>query len=148
MRFYTVSSYAVLVVAALDAGRFQWTGMPLWLHIVGTVLGALAFGLTTWVMSSNKFTKTHAAIQDDEGQFVVKTGPYGFVRHPMYSASLLMWLCIPLVLGSVWALVPAGIRAALIVARTVLEDRMLQQELSGYQEYTREVRFRLIPGVW
>jgi protein-S-isoprenylcysteine O-methyltransferase Ste14 len=148
IRVYTVSSYAVLVVAALDAGRFEWTRMALWLHLLGVGVGVLAFGLNTWAMSCNKFTKTHAAIQKDEDHQVVKDGPYAHIRHPMYTASLFMWLGIPLVLGSVWSLLPAGLSAALMVVRTVMEDRMLQAELPGYREYTQEVRFRLIPGVW
>jgi protein-S-isoprenylcysteine O-methyltransferase Ste14 len=148
IRVYTLSSYAVLVVAALDAGCFEWSSMPLWLHLLGVCIGVLAFGLNTWAMSSNKFSKTHVAIQKDEAHHVVKEGPYAYIRHPMYTASFLMWSGIPLVLGSVWSLVPAGISVALMVVRTALEDRMLQAELSGYREYTQEVRFRLIPGVW
>ena len=148
MRAYTTASYAVLVVAALDAGRFEWTSLPLWLHLVGIGCGLLAFMLNTWALSSNQFTKTHAAIQADQSHYVVKVGPYGFIRHPMYTAGAWMWIGIPLVLGSVWALLPAGISAVLIVVRTALEDRMLQAELVGYREYTQEVRFRLLPGVW
>ena len=99
-------------------------------------------------MSTNKFTKTHVAIQKEEGHQVVITGPYGHIRHPMYSAGLLMWLGIPLVLGSLWGLIPGGLCMLLMVVRTALEDRILTADLPGYREYSQQVGYRLIPGIW
>jgi protein-S-isoprenylcysteine O-methyltransferase Ste14 len=148
MRVYTFTGYTVLVVAALDAGRFEWGEVPLWLHLLGIGVSAGAFALNTWALSSNKFTKTHVAIQEDEQHHVVSSGPYAHIRHPMYSAGLLMWLGIPLVLGSLWALLPGGLSMLVMVVRTVLEDRTLKNNLPGYGEYARQVPYRLIPGVW
>lgn len=148
MRVYTFTGYAVLVVAALDAGRFEWSTVPLWLQLLGIGISAAAFALNTWAMSTNKFTKTHVAIQEEEQHHVVSSGPYAHIRHPMYSAGLLMWLGIPLVLGSLWALLPGGLSMLVMVVRTTLEDRTLKNNLPGYREYTRQVRYRLIPGIW
>ena len=148
LRVYSFISWSVLVVAGLDAGRFQWTTMPVWLHLLGVGLAAAAYALNTWALSTNKFAKTHVAYQEEEGHQVVMVGPYAYLRHPMYAAGLLMWIGIPLVLGSLWALVPGGLSAATLVVRTALEDRMLKNNLPGYREYTRQVGYRLIPGVW
>jgi protein-S-isoprenylcysteine O-methyltransferase Ste14 len=122
--------------------------MPLWAHLLGAAFGIAAFGVSTWAMSINKFTKTHVAIQEDEDHTVVTDGPYAYIRHPMYSAGILMWFGIPLVLGSFWAMIPGGLAALTLLVRTILEDRMLTNDLPGYGEYTRQVRHRLIPGIW
>jgi protein-S-isoprenylcysteine O-methyltransferase Ste14 len=82
------------------------------------------------------------------GHKVIDSGPYAIVRHPGYSFGLLLFLGMPLALSSLWALVPAILLCSLLVARTILEDRTLRQELPGYQEYARRVRYRLVPGIW
>ena len=86
-------------------------------------------------------------IQKDRGHYVVKNGPYAYVRHPGY-ASGVTGFSIPFALGSLWALIPVFIGVCLVVVRTYLEDRTLQMELPGYRDYTQEVRWRLVPGVW
>ncbi len=101
-----------------------------------------------WVTRTNAYLSRFARIQDDRGQQVVTTGPYRYVRHPMYAAVIPFILCIALILGSWWALVPGAIIAILFVVRTALEDRMLQEELPGYKAYAQHVRYRLLPGVW
>ncbi len=148
MALYTIALIALLVVAALDAGRFRWTAMsPAW-QALG-VLGIIPCGIwLLWVTRTNAYLSRYARIQDDRGQQVVTTGPYRYVRHPMYAAVIPFILCIALILGSWWALVPGTIIVILFVIRTALEDRMLQTELPGYQEYVQRVRYRLFPGVW
>ena len=138
----------VLVTAGLDA-RFGWSspfGGRLW------VLGlALAFGsqmFVLWAMATNRFFATTVRIQDERGHAVVDRGPYRLVRHPGYLGSLLYNLCLPLALGSLWTYVPAALTILLLIVRTGLEDGTLQAELPGYREYSAEVRFRLIPGIW
>jgi len=100
------------------------------------------------VMRTNQYLSRFARIQNDRGQQVVTNGPYRYVRHPMYASIIPFVLCVALILGSWWALVPGAIIAILFVIRTSLEDRMLQKELRGYEEYTQRVRYRLLPGVW
>jgi len=140
--------FLVPILAALDK-RFGWTGelATLW-HVLGAVVYALSLGLAGWAMISNAYFSTAVRIQDDRGQQVCTTGPYHYVRHPGYVGFFFQALSVPILLGSLWALLfalPAGV---LMIIRTSIEDRMLQEELAGYKEYAREVKYRLLPGVW
>jgi len=138
----------VLLIAGLDT-RFGWTGrVALALQIVAIAIFMLGGALFSWAMVSNAYFSTVVRIQEDRGHTVCTTGPYRFVRHPGYVGAILQSLAVPLMLGSLWALVPGGLAALLIVARTALEDRTLWEELDGYKEYARRVRYRLLPGVW
>jgi protein-S-isoprenylcysteine O-methyltransferase Ste14 len=138
----------MLVVAALDAGRFRWSEMPLVVQVLG-VIGLIPLGLLLfWVTATNSYLSSYARIQQDRGQQVVSTGPYKYVRHPMYAAVIPFIICVALILGSWWALIPGGVIGVLFTIRTVLEDRMLQDELPGYKEYAQRVRYRLLPRVW
>jgi protein-S-isoprenylcysteine O-methyltransferase Ste14 len=136
------------VVAGLDAGRFHWSAVPAWLVGVGYLLTVVGYLGSVWVYATNRFAEPTVRIQRDRGQTVVSTGPYAVVRHPLYLWSFLLFLGIPLALGSYWAVVPGAVASAILVARTAVEDRTLQAELEGYREYARRVRYRLIPGVW
>jgi len=144
---YTLALIGLLLTAGLDA-RYGWSGMPPVLKWLGGT-GMIASSYVIWLtMKENAYLSRWARIQQDRGQTVVSSGPYRFVRHPMYAAILGFVLSLTLLLGSAWALIPAGIVTALYVLRTALEDRMLREELAGYREYARQVRFRLIPGLW
>jgi protein-S-isoprenylcysteine O-methyltransferase Ste14 len=140
--------FLVPILAALDI-RFSWTGdiATLW-HILGAVVYALSLGLTGWAMITNAYFSTAVRIQADRGQQVCHSGPYHFVRHPGYVGFFFQALSVPILLGSLWALLFAILAGVLMIIRTGLEDRMLQDELVGYKEYTQEVRYRLLPGVW
>ncbi|UCC65296.1 MAG: isoprenylcysteine carboxylmethyltransferase family protein, partial [Anaerolineae bacterium] len=136
------------VVAGLDA-RFEWsTSVPLALHIGGLIASVLGWALFMWAMGANAFFSEAVRIQEERGHTVVTNGPYRYVRHPGYVGAILALLATPLLLGSLWALVPAGLAAIGYVVRTGLEDKTLQEELDGYKDYTRQVRYRLLPGVW
>jgi protein-S-isoprenylcysteine O-methyltransferase Ste14 len=102
----------------------------------------------TWATSVNKFFEPSVRIQTDRGHRVIDAGPYADIRHPGYAFGFLLSLGMPLALGSLWALIPAVMLCPLLVTRTVLEDRTLQNELPGYKEYAERVRYRLLPGVW
>jgi protein-S-isoprenylcysteine O-methyltransferase Ste14 len=104
--------------------------------------------LIWWVTSVNRRLSTMVRIQDDRGQQVVTNGPYRYVRHPMYVGTVLFAPGIPLLLGSWWALIPAGMIIVIFIIRTAMEDKTLMEELPGYAEYTKQVRYRLIPGIW
>jgi len=136
------------VVAGLDF-RFGWTeSLPLAVHLSGLLVMALGFALFLWAMASNAFFAEGVRIQTERGHTVAAGGPYRYVRHPGYAGAVLSILAAPLLLGSLWALVPAGISAALYVVRTYLEDKLLRAELPGYEEYAQRTRHRLVPGVW
>jgi protein-S-isoprenylcysteine O-methyltransferase Ste14 len=140
--------YAIVPVAALDDGRFHWFPLPWWIVGVGYALFLIGMGLVAWAEAVNKFFEVTVRIQADRGQKVIDTGPYAVVRHPGYVAGVLICAGAALCLGSVWALIPAGLASALLILRTRWEDQTLQAELPGYKEYTERVRYKLIPGVW
>jgi protein-S-isoprenylcysteine O-methyltransferase Ste14 len=138
----------VPVVAGLDV-RFAWTGETRagW-NIAGGVVLGIGLGLAGWAMIANAFFSTAVRIQEERGHTVCRSGPYRFVRHPGYVGFTLQSVGTPILLGSLWALVPGIAAAVLMVVRTSLEDRMLQSELAGYQDFAREVGYRLVPGLW
>jgi protein-S-isoprenylcysteine O-methyltransferase Ste14 len=148
LRAYTALLIALLVVAGLDAGRFRWAPAPAILQALGWIGLAKAGFVIWWAAASNPFLSRWVRIQDDRGQQAVATGPYRWVRHPMYVGIIVLMLGMPLALGSMWALLPGVLIGILFVIRTALEDRTLLAELPGYQEYARQVRYRLLPGIW
>jgi len=139
---------AILPIAALDDARFHWSVMPWWLSGIGYggMLGGL--WLVTWACRVNKFAEPTVRMQHDREHTVVETGPYAVIRHPMYSASLVLFPGMALALGSYWALVPASVASGILLLRTQWEDQTLQAELDGYREYTHWVPYKLIPHVW
>jgi len=101
-----------------------------------------------WVMKANTYLSPVVKIDEKRGHSVVTTGPYRFVRHPMYSAVIILLFAVPVALGSRFALIPAFLLAILLVLRTYFEDRTLYRELPGYPEYTQKTTYRLLPGIW
>jgi protein-S-isoprenylcysteine O-methyltransferase Ste14 len=146
--FLLYSGMAIPIVAALDDGRFHWFPLPLWVCGLGYVLLVLGMAGVAWAESVNKFFEPTVRIQSDRNHKVVDTGPYAIVRHPGYASALPLIVGVAFVLGSVWALIPAVLAYTVLIVRTVLEDRMLREELPGYQAYAERVRYRLVPGIW
>lgn len=139
---------ATWITAGLDT-RFHWSdGMPPVAFIVGVVVAVLAAALIAWAMRSNKFFSSVVRIQKDRGHVVVTGGPYRFVRHPGYTGMSVFTLATPLILNSRWAFAPAMATAATAVLRTALEDRTLHNELDGYADYARRVKYKLVPVIW
>mgnify|MGYP003291143170 CR=1 FL=1 len=136
---------AGFVVAGLDF-RFGWSNMPLWVVIAASVLFLIAYALYAEVMRENAYLSR--TIQVQEGQIVVDTGMYAIVRHPMYAVTILLFLMIPLVLGSWYALIVFAFYPAIIIARLKDEEDLLTRELPGYDVYKQKVKFRLIPYIW
>jgi protein-S-isoprenylcysteine O-methyltransferase Ste14 len=145
---YLPTAVSVLVVAALDAGRHPARELSLAALGAGVVLHLLADIPILGALIVNRHLEPTVRIQTDRGHRVISEGPYRYVRHPMYVGMLAMYAAWPLVLGSRWAFVPAGIVALLLVVRTALEDRTLRAELPGYADYASRTRFRLLPGFW
>jgi protein-S-isoprenylcysteine O-methyltransferase Ste14 len=145
-RMFLPLAVAYPLLAGLDAVRFSWAPLPAWSLTPGALLFVLSSFWGTWTMVVNRHAESTVRIQD--GHTVISEGPYRFVRHPMYLGTILGLPGTALMLGSGWALVPAALIAMLFVWRTAREDRALQQELAGYEDYTRITRYRLLPGVW
>lgn len=142
------ATLAIPVLAGLDAVRYQWAPLPLWPVGLGAVLHIAGDVFILWTMMVNPYLEGGVRIQSERDHRVVTTGPYAIVRHPMYVGFILVLAGMPLVLGSSWAFLPAGIVALLLVIRTAFEDRTLQERLPGYQDYVRKTRHRLLPGIW
>ena len=136
---------AGFVVAGLDY-RFGWSKMPLWVIITASVLFLVAYGLYAEVMRENAYLSR--TIKVEEGQTVVDSGLYGIVRHPMYAVTVLLFLMMPLVLGSWFALIPFAFYPVIITIRLLDEEKLLTRELPGYAEYKKKVKYRLIPFIW
>jgi protein-S-isoprenylcysteine O-methyltransferase Ste14 len=136
------------VIAGLDY-RFGWSpAVPVVLRWIALVMVALGMFFANWAMVANRFFAAVVRIQKDRGHEVVSSGPYHVVRHPGYAGGVLAWLATPLMLGTLWAYIPALLTIAAMVVRTALEDQTLHRELPGYAEYARCTRYRLLPGVW
>lgn len=135
----------VFVLAGLDF-RFGLTHVPAWLTALASVLLLASYALYAEVMRENAYLSRTVEVQ--EGQKVIDTGLYGVVRHPMYTSSILLFLSMPLVLGSLISFTVMLIYPALIVARIRSEERLLREELAGYADYIRRVRWRLVPFIW
>jgi protein-S-isoprenylcysteine O-methyltransferase Ste14 len=143
-----VMMLAKMLLAGLDI-RYGWTGgLPLWAKIAGMVAAFTGYGLVVWATGSNAFFSQIVRIQTERGHMVVSGGPYQFVRHPAYIGMICVELGSSVMLGSWLALIPGGVSAVLLILRTVLEDRILLTELSGYKKFAEKTRYRLIPGVW
>ncbi len=139
---------ATLIVSGLDMRLSGSPAMPQVLQTPGLALAVAGSLLTVWAMASNPFFYGHVRIERERGHYVVDSGPYRMVRHPGYLGAAVFSLATPLMLGSVWAFIPAGITLGTLVVRTALEDRVLQEGLDGYKEYAVQVPHRLVPGVW
>jgi protein-S-isoprenylcysteine O-methyltransferase Ste14 len=137
-----------LALMGLDAVRFRWSHLPVWLEWAGGAGIVLSFWAVNAVFRANTFLAVSVKIQEERGHHVVSTGPYAIVRHPMYACVVWMLPCCGLLLGSAWG--TAGSLAIIggIVIRTAMEDAKLHRELKGYPEYAARVRYRLVPMVW
>jgi protein-S-isoprenylcysteine O-methyltransferase Ste14 len=133
------------VLSALDF-RFSWSRVPTCIVVIASVLFLLGYAAYAEVMRENAYLSRTVEVQ--EGQRVVSTGLYGVVRHPMYLATLFMFLPLPLILGSLWGLIPFPLYVPVTVIRILNEEKVLSEGLDGYTEYTKKVKYRLLPFIW
>jgi protein-S-isoprenylcysteine O-methyltransferase Ste14 len=147
MMVFGVSALIWFIVMGLDA-RVAASDVPWTLQAIGLVMLISSTGFILWVLLENSFAVPVIKVQAERGQRVVDTGPYAYVRHPMYSALVLFFIGTPLLLGSWWGVAMAPLFIVLFAIRTGIEERALAAELPGYTDYTIRVRSRLIPGVW
>jgi len=138
-----------LIIMPLDAKKFGWSPyFPLWLKVLGGVALLPSLYLIYRATVENTFLSTLVRIQTDRKQYVISTGVYGFVRHPLYLGCLLMLFGAPLLLGSLYGLIIGLIGLMVLVGRIMGEEKMLVNELEGYEDYKKKVKYRLIPFVW
>jgi protein-S-isoprenylcysteine O-methyltransferase Ste14 len=137
---------AWLILMPLDAVRLGWSEVPGWLQVLGAVGLVLSFYVLFLTFRENAYLALVVKVQEERGQTVVTSGPYRYVRHPMYASMFLFFPGCALLLGSWWGLLLCLVILGLLIWRTTLEDRMLKNELAGYEEYARQVRYRLIPA--
>ena len=137
-----------LVLMPLDAVRFHWSQMPEWLQVVGAILFMCSWVLFFLTFRENSYLSPAVRVQTDRGQSVVSTGPYHYVRHPMYAAFIAFMLGTNLLLGSWYGLLPGLALVVGVAGRAILEERTLRAELHGYDAYMAQVKYRLIPFVW
>jgi protein-S-isoprenylcysteine O-methyltransferase Ste14 len=143
-----VGPLVILIVAGLDV-RFGWSPqVPLTLQIAALGIAILGHLVADWAVVSNKFFSGVVRIQKNRGHTVVTTGPYRYVRHPGYVGVILHTIAVPMILRSLWALIPAGLVVSMTLIRTAFEDRTLQEELDGYRPYAKRVPYRLLPRIW
>ena len=150
LKIFSLVLFLHWIVAGLDRGRFHWSDdVPAWLQGVCLLTVAGGYALALWAMRVNRFFSSFIRIQTDRGQYVVTTGPYVFVRHPGYTAGILIIAASGPALGS-WlaAAIVVIFSLPFLLYRTIVEDRILQVELAGYSDYAARVRWRLLPGVW
>ena len=143
--FTSILVFAILIVSVLDH-RFGWSAVPAWAVISGDVVVALGFAIIWLVFRENSFASSTIQVAAD--QPVISTGPYAWVRHPMYSGAIFLFLGVPLALGSLWGLLLVLPLTAALVARLRHEESYLLQNLPDYEAYRRRVHYRLIPRIW
>jgi protein-S-isoprenylcysteine O-methyltransferase Ste14 len=138
----------IFIVCGLDVGRFQLSNFGMEFLAVGVIIFVVGWLLVSWAMIENKYFECTVRIQNERKQKVITKGPYAIVRHPGYTGMILFYCCAPLIIGSLYGLIPALIVAVLFVMRTYFEDKTLQAELEGYRGYAKKVKYRLLPLVW
>ena len=135
------------VLMGLDK-RFAWSSVPVALQVLGVVLIGLCIWLSMRVLKENSYAAPVVRVQRERGHKVVTTGPYAYVRHPMYASVIFFALGVPLLLGSWWGLLVSPLLLSVLALRAVLEERMLMAELEGYADYAQRVRYRFVPLLW
>ena len=143
-----IAVFIWLLFTAYDAGHFHWSPVPEWVELLGALILIVSFILFFLTFRENAYLSPVVRVQEDRGQVVISTGPYQFIRHPMYAATLIFVLGTPLLLGAWYGILVGPIVAFILVWRTILEERTLQKELPGYYEYMARTKYRLIPFIW
>jgi protein-S-isoprenylcysteine O-methyltransferase Ste14 len=143
-----LSFAAVPLVAGFDDGRFHWLPLPDWVAWLGEIILVVGYAVSIWALAVNRHFEPSVRVQTDRGHTVIDTGPYAVIRHPGYAAGVLMAIGAALALGSLWALIPALLFAAILAYRTLREEETLRAGLPGYIAYTERVGARWLPGIW
>lgn len=149
MFLFLIAGIGLYIVPGFDVLRYGWSEpLPMWMRIVAMLIHLPCLVLLAWVMRENTFLAQVVKIDKERGHQVITTGPYAWVRHPMYTIMIVLLFAVPIALGSRYALILAVLLTLLLVVRTYLEDRTLHAELEGYVEYAKQTPYRLVPWVW
>lgn len=145
-----LTTYTIwFVIVPLDAKRFGWSvSFPIWLEVLGGITILAFFFFYFRAFADNPFLSPVIRIQQERNQYVVSTGVYGIIRHPMYLGSILMFIGVPILLGSIYGIILGVILSLMLAVRIIGEEKMLEEELEGYKEYKQKVKYRLIPFIW
>jgi protein-S-isoprenylcysteine O-methyltransferase Ste14 len=143
-----VFPFVWLMFMSFDAVRFHWSPLPVWLQFVGAIMLLCSFYLLFLTFRENSYLSPVVRIQQERGHTVVSTGPYHYLRHPMYAAILVFVIGTSLLLGSWYGILLGLVLLAMLARRAVLEERTLLKELRGYAAYMAQVKYRLIPYIW
>jgi protein-S-isoprenylcysteine O-methyltransferase Ste14 len=137
--------FAALIIPALDH-RFRWSQLPPAIVVLGDILLVMSLAIIFFVFKENSYAASTIKVETE--QRVIRTGPYRMVRHPMYSAALILFLATPLALGSAWGLLVSIPLIGVLLARLTNEERYLSTHLAGYNTYRQQVGYRLVPFIW
>jgi protein-S-isoprenylcysteine O-methyltransferase Ste14 len=148
LRSFLILIIVLPVIAGFDVVRFRWSALPFWTTYPGIALFAASVLLIACTLAMNPHAESSVRIQNDRSHSVISSGPYRFVRHPMYVGLILLHVAMSLILGSAGTLGVSAVIALLLFWRTAFEDRTLRRELPGYEDYTSITRYRLMPGIW
>jgi protein-S-isoprenylcysteine O-methyltransferase Ste14 len=149
MLLFFIACIGLYLIPGFDVVRYEWSEpLPEWMRILAMLIHLPCFLLLGWVMRENTYLSQVVNIDKARGHKVVTTGPYALVRHPMYTIVIVLLFAVPVALGSRYALILSVFLTLLLLIRTYFEDRTLHEELEGYPEYTKQTRYRLIPGIW
>jgi protein-S-isoprenylcysteine O-methyltransferase Ste14 len=144
----TIVFFPYFLLPGLDAVRYRCSSVPLAIAVLGFVGVIVSLLLIFSVIRVNKYLSRFVEVQRERGHKVITSGPYQYVRHPMYVGLIILLYSIPVALGSFWTLIPASVLSFLFVIRTHFEDKTLHEELEGYKSYSTKVKYRLLPGIW
>jgi protein-S-isoprenylcysteine O-methyltransferase Ste14 len=149
LKLSALTTIIAYVIAGMDSGRYQWSShLPWGICLLGIILMFIGQLLFLIAKKANRFFSSVMRIQNDRGHTVCETGPYRFVRHPGYLGMIISWVGFPLLIGSLWSIIPIVFAIILLLVRTRLEDRTLIKELTGYSQYIQKTRYKLVPWIW
>jgi len=149
MRAHNIVLIFILpIVVGLDVGRFQWSYLNYYYLVLGYLLYIISNILVNWAMIVNPHFEATVRIQKDREHKVITSGPYKLIRHPGYLGGIVWAIGVPMILGSIYGFIPSLVGIIIFIIRTGLEDKTLLNELEGYAEYYKKVKYRLIPGIW
>ena len=149
MLLFFIAGIALYILPGFDVIRYEWSDpLPLWLRIFAFLVHIPCLVILIWIMRENTYLSQVVKIDKARDHKVITTGPYAYVRHPMYTIVIILLFAVPVALGSRFSLILSLFLTVLLILRTYLEDRTLQAELEGYTEYAKQTRYRLVPKIW
>ena len=149
MLLFFIIGIGLYIIPGLDVVCYEWSeSLLVWMEIIVIAIYLPCFLFLAWIMRENTYLSLVVKIDEERGHQVISTGPYALVRHPMYTAVIILLFAVPVALGSRFGLIPALFLTLLLIVRIYFEDRTLYAELAGYPDYTKQTPYRLIPGIW